>query len=302
MNLIENFVSKKEEFSSITELESFLVPYAVEFAGNIISAIILFVFLGIIRRIGQKFIKKAFGVKLDKLQQVTGATDRRKITMERLILNIWRYTINIIGCLSIIGIFINTTNLLASAGFVTVLITFASQSMLDDVVKGFFIVFEDMFSVGDSIETNGYTGDVLEIGLRSTKLQMSTGEVVIIPNSSIQNVINYSVSNSKAVLDIRVAYETDLEKALVTLEKVADMAMEQYSEIISRPSVLGVQSLESSEIIIRMLADVETLQKGYIERELRKNIKLIFDKEGIEMPFPRMVVYQREEKGIQINE
>jgi len=297
--MIENIF---EEFSYFSEMETFLVSYALNLGGKIISAIILIVIFGIVRGIGQKFIRKVFGVKLEKLQQVTGATDRRKITMERLILNIWRYAINITCFLSVIGIFINTTSLLASAGFITVLITFASQSMLDDVVKGFFIVFEDMFSVGDSIETNGYSGTVLEIGLRSTKLQLSTGEVVIIPNSSIKDVINYSVSNSKAVLDVRVAYEADLEKALATLEKVADRAMEEYSEIISRPSVLGIQSLENSEIVIRMLAEVETLQKGYIERELRKKIKLTFDKEGIEMPFPRMVVYKRDGKEMPVNE
>jgi len=302
MEVLRDILLTTEEFASFSELESFLLTNIVSVLGKLVSVVILFIVLAVIRRIGTKFIKKAFAVKIDKLQQVTGATDRRKATLERLVLNIWRYAINTIIVISIIGIFIPTTSLLASAGFITVLITFASQSMLDDIVKGFFIVFEDMFSVGDSVEISGYSGSVIEIGLRSTKLQIATGEIVIIPNSNIENIINYSVPTSKAVLDIRVPYEVKLENVLAILETVADRSMNEYSEILSKPNVLGVQSLENAEVVIRMLIDVETSQKGYIERELRKKIKLTFEQEGIELPIPRMVVYKRDEKDVLTNE
>jgi len=302
MDLLRNLLQKSEEIAPFSGFESFLLTNGVSFLGNLVSVVVLFVMLAVIRRIGNKFIKKAFAVKIDKLQQVTGATDRRKVTLERLTLNIWRYAINIIMVITMIGVFIPTTSLLASAGFITVIITFASQSMLDDIVKGFFIVFEDMFSVGDSVEISGYSGSVIEIGLRSTKLQVGTGEIVMIPNSNIETIINYSVPTSKAVLDIRVPYEEQLEKMLAILENVADRSMNEYSEILSRPSVLGVQSLENAEVVIRMLVEVETSQKGYIERELRKKIKLTFEQEGIELPYPRMVVYKKDGKDVLMNE
>ena len=103
--------------------------------------------------------------------------------------------------------------------------------MLDDIAMGFFIVFEDLFSVGDFIEVDGATGTVVEIGLRSVKIRVLTGETVIIPNGNINKVINHSISNGQAVVDISVAYEADLNKALSTLEEVATRTFDLYDEI-----------------------------------------------------------------------
>ena len=118
------------------------------------------------------------------------------------------------------------------------IIAFAAKSMLDDIAMGFFIVFEDLFSVGDFIEVDGATGTVVEIGLRSVKIRVLTGETVIIPNGNINKVINHSISNGQAVVDISVAYEADLNKALSTLEEVATRTFDLYDEIIKRPVVL----------------------------------------------------------------
>jgi len=299
MYILQSMFNRIKELIERYDFELVLINFGID----ILKVILLIVMLSIVRRIGKKTIIKIFEIKIDRIQHLESESiKRRKETLKSLTLNIWRYAINIIGILSAIGIFFDVGHIVASAGFVTVAITFAAKSILADITMGFFIVFEDLFSVGDLIEVGGQTGTVKEIGLRSTKIQVITGEMIIIPNGNINQITNHSVTNGKAVLDISIAYEADLEKALATLETVCDQSMEQYPQIVERPVILGVQQLGGCEVVVRMLAEVEPLQKWYIERELRKMIKLTFDREGIEMPFPRMVVYKREEKGGRINE
>jgi len=270
-------------------------------AKNILSVIVILIIVSIVRRFGKNVIKKAFAVNIDKLQKVTGSTDRRKGTLESLVLNIWRYAVNIIGMFAVLGVFVDVKTLLISTGGFAVVIAFAAKSMLDDIAMGFFIVFEDLFSVGDFIEVDGTTGTVTEIGLRSVKIRVGSGETVIIPNGNIQKVINHSISNGKAIVDVSVAYEADLEQAIKTLEKIAKEAFNKYDDIIAEPVVLGVQELGTSGVVVRMTAEVQPLQQWKIQRELRRMIKLTFDKEGIEIPFPRMVVYQKD-GGSAVNE
>lgn len=273
----------------------------VKLALDIISVIVILVILSVVRRVGKNFIKKAFAVNIDKLQKMTGGTERRKGTLESLVLNIWRYTVNIVGIFAVLGVFFDVRTLLISTGGFAVVVAFAAKSMLDDIAMGFFIVFEDLFSIGDFIELDGVTGTVTEIGLRSVKIRVLTGETVIIPNGNIQKVINHSISNGQAIVDVSVAYEADLEKAIDTLEQIAKDAFDKYDDILTVPVVLGVQELGASEVVVRMTAEVKPLQQWRIQRELRKIIKLTFDQEGIEIPFPRMVVYQKD-GGSTINE
>ncbi|MDO5347984.1 MAG: mechanosensitive ion channel family protein, partial [Bacillota bacterium] len=151
------------------------------------------------------------------------------------------------------------------------------------------------------IEIDGNTGTVTEIGLRSVKIRVLTGETVIIPNGNIGKVINHSVSNGQALLDIGIAYEADLDKAIAILERVASEAFDKYDEIVQMPQVLGVQELADSSVVIRLIAEVKPLQQWYIQRELRRLIKLAFDRENVEIPYSKMVVYQKNE-GIGSNE
>ena len=282
-----NAISK---FFSIEKLEEFLVKFAMD----VLTVVVILIILSIVRRIGKNLIKKAFAVNIDKLQKMTGGTNRRKETLESLVLNIWRYVINIVGLISILGVFVPIETLLVGTGGFAVVVAFAAKSILDDISMGFFIVFEDLFSVGDFIEIDDASGTVMEIGLRSVKIRVITGETVIIPNGNIGKVVNHSVSNGQAIVDVSVAYEADLEKAISTLEAIAVKTFDQYDEIIELPVVLGVQELDASQIVIRMTAEVQPATQWHIQRELRKIIKLTFDQEGIEIPFPRLVVYQHD--------
>ena len=267
--------------------------------GDILTCILIYIGFSIFRRIGERFIKRMFALNVDKIQKLTnrmkdGSPDpRRKNTLEILTLNIFKYLLNITMILSLVSVFFDLTAIFAGIGVIGVVVGFAANTILNDIVSGFFIIFEDVFSVGDYIEVDGTEGTVLELGLRTTKIRVLSGETVMIPNGSVTKVTNFSISNSVTLIDVSVAYEADLDKALSVLEIIASEAENQYTEIVDKPKVLGVESLGSSDIVLRMLVEVEPMQHFYIRRELNRIIKLRFDQEGIEIPYPRMVVYQQ---------
>lgn len=285
---IQNFFAKEQ----LNEL-------LINVGFKIISVILVCVIMSVIRRLGNNMLKKAFAVNVERIQKVTGGTERRKETFESLSLNIWRYTVNIVLILWLVSIFIPLQNLLIASSAFFVVIGFAAKSMLDDITMGFFIIFEDLFSVGDFVEIDGNTGTVTEIGLRSVKIRVLTGEIVIIPNGNIGKVINHSVSNGQAVLDISIAYEADIDQAILVLEGVAQDAFDKYETILQLPQILGVQELADSAIVIRMIAEVSPLQQWHIQRELRRLIKKSFDQHNIEIPYSKMVIYQKNEGGAQ---
>lgn len=294
MNLLflSNVLADKiENFLATDQLNTFLINAGFK----IVGIILIFVIMSIVRKFGKNMIQKAFAVNIERIQKVTGGTERRKETFESLALNIWRYAVNIILIVWLLSVFVPLDKLLVASSALVVVIGFAAKSMLDDILMGFFIIFEDLFSVGDFVEIDGNTGTVTEIGLRSVKIRVLTGETVIIPNGNIAKVINHSVSNGKAVLDIGIAYEADLDKAISVLETVASEAFEQYDDILQIPQVLGVQELAASAVVIRMTAEVSPLQQWHIQRELRRLIKLTFERENIEIPYSKMVVYQKNE-------
>ena len=285
---IQNFFAKEQ----LNEL-------LINVGFKIISVILVCVIMSVIRRLGKNMLKKAFAVNVERIQKVTGGTERRKETFESLSLNIWRYTVNIVLILWLVSIFIPLQNLLIASSAFFVVIGFAAKSMLDDITMGFFIIFEDLFSVGDFVEIDGNTGTVTEIGLRSVKIRVLTGEIVIIPNGNVGKVINHSVSNGQAVLDISIAYEADIDQAILVLEGVAQDAFDKYETILQLPQILGVQELADSAIVIRMIAEVSPLQQWHIQRELRRLIKKSFDQHNIEIPYSKMVIYQKNEGGAQ---
>ena len=213
MNLLflSNVLADKiQNFLATDQLNTFLINAGFK----IVSVILILVIMSIVRKLGKNMIKKAFAVNIERIQKVTGGTERRKETFESLALNIWRYAVNIVLILWLLSVFVSLDKLLVASSALVVVIGFAAKSMLDDITMGFFIIFEDLFSVGDFIEIDGNTGTVTEIGLRSVKIRVLTGEIVIIPNGNIGKVINHSVSNGQAVLDIGIAYEADLDKAI----------------------------------------------------------------------------------------
>src|SRR5699024_3469987 len=145
------------------------------------------------------------------------------------------------------------------------------------------IVFEDQFSVGDYVTVAGVEGTVEEIGLRTTKILSWTGELNVVPNGNITQVTNYSVHNGLAVVDVNIPYESDVEKAELIIEQIATV-----------PEIIGVQSLETSHFVIRVIAETLPVYQWAGARIIRKEIKQGLYREDIDIPSPRIVVYSRD--------
>ncbi|XEC97787.1 mechanosensitive ion channel family protein [Paenibacillus tarimensis] len=221
---------------------------------------------------------------------------RRMRTVGKLLKNIASYVIYFVGLMLILSEFhISLGPLLAGAGVIGLAIGFGAQSLVKDVITGFFIVIEDQFAVGDVIQSGNFKGTVEIIGLRSTRLKSWTGEVHIIPNGMINEVTNFSINNSLAVVDISIAYEEDIQKAEEVIQG-AVMKIED-EQLIQVPEVLGVQMLGASEVVIRIVAECRPNTHMAVARKLNAELKNALDKNGIEIPYPKLVTYYRNEQG-----
>lgn len=259
---------------------------------GIIKIIIIVAVANMIIRIGKVTIHNIFKIR-DRSPLRT--SERREETLSKLLDNVLSYVIYFIAFMMILSILgIDVKALLAGAGIVGLAIGFGAQSLVKDILSGFFIIFEDQFSVGDHIRVGQFEGDVEAIGLRTTKIKSWTGELHILPNGTINQVTNFSLNNSVAAIDVAIAYEEDIERAERVIQELLEKLPEQYEDLVKTPDLLGIQNLGPSEIVLRIVAETLPMKHFYIARVIRKEIKLKLDENGIEIPFPRLVMYTRD--------
>ncbi|MCA9897895.1 MAG: mechanosensitive ion channel family protein [Ardenticatenaceae bacterium] len=182
------------------------------------------------------------------------------------------------------------TPVLASVGFVGLAFGLGAQTLVKDMIAGLFILIEDQYTVGDVAEIGGITGTVEHMTLRATEIRDLYGTVHIIPNGEIRIVANKSRDWSRAIVDVNVAYEEDVDTAVQALQEVGQLA--ETDEMIGlllqeTPVVTGVEGLEEWAMRLRLM--VKTLPNGQweVQRYLRRQIRLVFAQKGIELAFPR---------------
>ncbi len=194
---------------------------------------------------------------------------------------------------------INIGPLIAGAGIVGVALGFGAQAVVRDFLAGIFMIVEDQYGVGDSIDVGGVAGTVEKVGLRTTTLREVTGTLWHVPNGEIKRIGNRSQLWSRALLDIEVAYDTDLRLAEGVIQRVANEMWRDPEwggdELIEEPEVWGVQNLGASGIAIRLVIKTAPATQWQVERELRLRIKEAFDQAGIEIPFPQRTIWLRKE-------
>jgi small-conductance mechanosensitive channel len=261
-------------------------------SGVVILKIFFIMFLaGIVVKVGKIVIRKVFEVRMKAPLRYT---ERRQNTLLKLLQNGLAYVVYFAAILAVLSaLTINVTGLLAGAGVLGLAIGFGAQNLVRDVITGFFIIFEDQFSVGDYVRIGAAEGTVEEIGLRTTKLSGLNGEIHIFPNGTIVEVVNYSLNNSIAIVDVSVAYEVDIPKAEELIREFLLELPEKYEQLVKLPELLGVQNLAASEVVMRITAETKPMQHFAIARIIRRDLKIFMDANGIEIPYPKMVMYQK---------
>lgn len=222
--------------------------------------------------------------------------EKKANTLTGILKSVIKYLVYLIMGISILDTLnIPTQPILATAGLGGIAIGFGAQSLVRDVFTGFFILFEDQYSVGDYVTITGITGTVEDMGLRTTKLRSFNGDLHIIPNGEIKTVTNVSRGNSLAVVDVSVAYESDHGKAIEVLSSVAMNYYEKNRDkVTEKPEVLGIIKLGESDVLIRTTIGTAPMMHWSVERELRKDIVEAFKKENIEIPYPKRVMIEKE--------
>lgn len=206
----------------------------------------------------------------------------------------------VIGTMALNEFGVNIAPLIASAGIVGLALGFGAQSLVKDFLSGIFILAEDQFGVGDWVDLGEAEGEVEGVTLRTTRLRGIDGVVWYVPNGEILRVGNASQNWARALVDVGVAYGSDLARVKEVLSEVAHelYADEAWSKVLlEKPFVTGVESLAADSVMLRVMIKTRPLEQWAVARELRERIKARFDRDEIEIPFPQRVLWHRDPAG-----
>jgi moderate conductance mechanosensitive channel len=222
--------------------------------------------------------------------------EQRGKTITQLLRSVGKVVLVALALLLTLNVFVDIGPLLAGAGILGLAVSFGAQSLVKDVISGFFFLVEGQFAVGDVIEIAGKSGVVERMNLRVVMLRDTNGALHMIPNGQITTVSNLTRGWSRAVVDVGVAYGTDVDKALdIFRQEAADLASDTawHDDLDGDPEVVGVNDLGDSQVTIRTLFRTHPGKQWAVGREFRRRIKNRLDHEGIEIPFPQRMMHIR---------
>ncbi|AUD63279.1 hypothetical protein BK010_06625 [Tenericutes bacterium MO-XQ] len=236
---------------------------------------------------------------LNKLCMIIVSLSTKKGARSETIGNLLKGFVKIISILIAVFLIlsawgIDTPTLLAGAGILGLAISFGAQSLLEDMFAGLAIITQKLFVVGDIVELEHMRGTVKDIGLRVTKIEDIYGDVLIINNSDIKNVINTTSSLSIAICDIGIEYGADLEKVENVIKENLELIRKNIPNIKEGPFYYGVDQLADSAVVCRIVAKTEEQNKHSVRRALNREVKLLFDRHQINIPFPQLTIHQNQ--------
>lgn len=271
-----------------------ILPWALEHGVKIIFIIIGFF---ILNKIANRFIEKVVRITItaDQLTSKDGEK-KREDTLIKIFSTSSTILILTIATLMILGeIGLMIGPILAGAGIVGLAFGFGGQYLIRDIIAGLFIIIENQYRIGDVVSFGTIGGLVEDISLRMTTLRDMDGTVHHVPHGEIKTVSNMSKVFSRVNLNVGVSYSADLDHVINVVNKIGnDLANDEKWKdfIIKAPQFLRVDKLGDSAIDIKIVGDTLPIKQWDVTGELRKRIKIGFDKEGIEIPFPQRVIHQ----------
>jgi len=246
----------------------------------VLKIVVVIALATVIIKVGKFFIKRIF----HKRRILGRGLNEKKIdTMATLTISIFRYSVYIISGIVILSDIFDLTSVLAAAGVGGIAIGLGAQNFIKDVIAGFFIVLEDQYVVGDRVTVGSMTGTVEELELRVTKLRSFDGDLYIIPNGEIKVVVNHTRGNKGVIVDIPLAYSSNIEKAVEIAGEVCGQVTGEFDTIVDPPKVLGIIELGRDGCLnLRIFGKTIPNAQWEVERRIRMLIKERFEKEGIE--------------------
>lgn len=272
MNVIEKFKTSLSNTNLlITVLEKLLLIIGI----FIIASILVRIFNKIIDYVmtTSDNANKKFNIKFN---------EKRSETLHKLVKSAVRYTIYFIAFFQVLSILgVNTTSIVASAGIASVAIGFGAQSLVKDIISGFFIILEGQFDVGDNVKIYNQAafiagGYVMSLGLRSTKIRSKDGEVYFIPNGTINQVVNYSLMYNLALVELPIKIDESIEKIEERVNKVIGNAnnSKEYNDLLYKNDKLHIDYIEKIEdnvVTIHVIGKAKVGKKNEIETRLRRD-------------------------------
>lgn len=263
----------------------------VNLGKNILYALIFIIAGYILTKIANHLIDNFF--KYKSKSRLKGS-DKRNQTLINVLQNgatifIWFFVV--VAVLELFSIPVAT--LLAGAGVVGLALGFGAQSLVKDMITGFFIILENQFDKGDfvRVNTSGTTvaeGEVLSLGLRSSRIQGYEGELYMIPNGTINEVINFSRYNSVAFLDMNFSIQEDLDKVEEMMNKYFEIHWREEAVLTEQPAILGVQDIQQGEATIRVMLTTQPMEHFGATRRTRKRLKQYLESQGVFVSVPTM--------------
>lgn len=254
------------------------------FKKEVIAPIVILLVSIFLCSISKKIVYKIFNFNSSLLNE------GKKRSVANLVNNIVRIIIFLIAIMTILEIYgIDTKSLVASLGVVSLVAGLALQDLLKDFIVGVSILLEGQFSIGDWVSINGFKGEVIPSNLRTTKLKAYTGEIKYIANRNITEVTNYSTDSTNLIIDVSVAYESDIDKVKKVLDELCEQFKQDYK--LKDLTCLGIQELANSSINFRLVASTKYSEQFDLDRIIKKEIVKMFAKNKITIPYNQVVVH-----------
>lgn len=265
-----------------------LAQYVVKLGSILLIIVVLWLVGWIATRVIKRLLRKGGGLLRERHAQTVLMVSRSLV----------RYVLFFVGLVMVLRVLgVDYGAILAGAGVAGLAIGFGAQTLVRDFLSGFFLLFEDVIGVGDIVTSGNVAGVVEYIGLRATHIRAFDGTLNVVPNGELTTIGNWNRGWMRAIVKVDLAYEQDAERGMAAARQVADQWFSENQEIaLEPPEVQGIIAFGESGVTVRVLAKVRPLQHWKAERDLRTLLKQGFDQSGVEIPFPRRVVYHRSDE------
>ena len=225
---------------------------------------------------------------------------RKAKTVSSLVRSLIKYiTIIAVICIILVIWGVDVIGIVAGVGILTLIIGLGCQSLIQDVISGMFIVFDDYFAVGDTVIIDGFRGTIIDVGLKTTKLQDFGGNIKSITNSSILTVVNMSRLRSVASVTLSVSYNEDVERVEALIINEIEELKKKIPNIIDGPWYKGIDNITASSIDFLVLAFVSEDNRFQVTRDLKREFYLLFKKNNIQIPYTQVTVNPEDDKNRQ---